>query len=460
MTTDSGTRGGGSVAVAERPKSPPQHTETSSPDRNRTHRATDAETTAPRRRRSRGGRRRNRSGETATGEQAERQPQRHGPATFDGPLPEAFAALGLDNTSLQAVAALGFTEPTPIQERALPVLLEGGDVVGIAQTGTGKTIAFGLPLAGSIDPTDNRVQAIVLVPTRELATQVLEVMDHLSRYFDFTAMGLVGGKRIAGDLIRLEKGAHVVVGTPGRVIDHIKRGTLNLRAAKFVVLDEADQMLDIGFLPDINYILRCVPKQRQTALFSATMPMSIKKLVYRYMDRPDEILVDPEQRTAEGVDQQYCEVSERDKILALQYLFEERGLGRSLIFRKTKIGVDRLTSQLRAAGVGAQAIHGDLHQGERDRVMKDFREGRLEFLVATNVAARGLDIPDIQHVINYDVPQNSEEYIHRIGRTARAGKRGYAITFVGEWDLDAWEKLIHDLGEERPEYLELPARWD
>ncbi|MCA9826347.1 MAG: DEAD/DEAH box helicase, partial [Dehalococcoidia bacterium] len=210
----------------------------------------------------------------------------------------------------------------------------------------------------------------------------------------------------------------------------------------------------------INYILRCVPKERQTALFSATMPMSIKKLVYRYMDRPDEIQVDPEQRTAEGVDQQYCEISERDKIMALRYLFEERGLGRSLIFRKTKIGVDRLTDQLRGAGVGAQAIHGDLRQSERDRVMRDFREGRLEFLVATNVAARGLDIPDIQHVINYDVPQNSEEYIHRIGRTARAGKRGYAITFVGEWDLDAWEKIIEELGEDRPEYLELPSRWD
>ena len=415
---------------------------------------------APRRRRSRGGRRRNRSTEQTGAEQTTRQPASRGPATFDGPLPEAFAALGLDDVALQSVGALGFEQPTPIQERALPVLLDGRDVVGIAQTGTGKTIAFGLPLARSIDATDNRVQALVLVPTRELATQVLEVMEHLGRYFGFTSMGLVGGKRIASDLLRLEKGAHVVVGTPGRVIDHIKRGTLNLKAARFVVLDEADQMLDIGFLPDINYILRCVPKERQTALFSATMPMSIKKLVYRYMDRPDEIQVDPEQRTAEGVDQQYCEISERDKIMALRYLFEERGLGRSLIFRKTKIGVDRLTDQLRGAGVGAQAIHGDLRQSERDRVMRDFREGRLEFLVATNVAARGLDIPDIQHVINYDVPQNSEEYIHRIGRTARAGKRGYAITFVGEWDLDAWEKIIEELGEDRPEYLELPSRWD
>jgi ATP-dependent RNA helicase DeaD len=459
-TTDSGARGGGSVAVAERPNRAAPTTERTPPDYNRNHRGDDTESAAPRRR-SRGGRRRNRSGDSTAGESTPtRQPDRKGPATFDGALPEAFKELGLGNVALQAVAVLGFTQPTPIQERALPVLLAGRDVVGIAQTGTGKTIAFGLPLAQTIDPTDNRVQALVMVPTRELATQVLEVMDHLGRYYNFTSMGLVGGKRIAGDLTRLEKGAHVVVGTPGRVIDHIKRGTLNLRAAKFVVLDEADQMLDIGFLPDINYILRCVPKQRQTALFSATMPMSIKKLVYRYMDRPEEILVDPEQRTAEGVDQQYCEVSERDKIQALKYLFEERGLGRSLIFRKTKIGVDRLTDQLRGAGVGAQAIHGDLRQSERDRVMKDFREGRLEFLVATNVAARGLDIPDIQHVINYDVPQNSEEYIHRIGRTARAGKRGYSITFVGEWDLDAWEKIIDDLGEERPEYLELPTRWD
>ena len=452
--------GGGSVAVAERPERAPQPADTAGNERNRGHVATDNPDAAPRRRRSRGGRRRNRSTEQTGAEQTTRQPASRGPATFDGPLPEAFAALGLDDVALQSVGALGFKQPTPIQERALPVLLDGRDVVGIAQTGTGKTIAFGLPLARSIDATDNRVQALVLVPTRELATQVLEVMEHLGRYFGFTSMGLVGGKRIASDLLRLEKGAHVVVGTPGRVIDHIKRGTLNLKAARFVVLDEADQMLDIGFLPDINYILRCVPKERQTALFSATMPMSIKKLVYRYMDRPDEIQVDPEQRTAEGVDQQYCEISERDKIMALRYLFEERGLGRSLIFRKTKIGVDRLTDQLRGAGVGAQAIHGDLRQSERDRVMRDFREGRLEFLVATNVAARGLDIPDIQHVINYDVPQNSEEYIHRIGRTARAGKRGYAITFVGEWDLDAWEKIIEELGEDRPEYLELPSRWD
>jgi ATP-dependent RNA helicase DeaD len=286
-------------------------------------------------------------------------------------------------------------------------------------------------------------------------------MDHLSRYFGFTSIGLVGGKRLSGDLTRLDDGAHVVVGTPGRVIDHLKRGTLDLKACTFVVLDEADQMLDIGFLPDINYILRSVPKQRRTALFSATMPMSIRKLVYRYMDRPTEIsVVDPGQRTAEGIAQLYCEVSERDKILALRYLFEERGLGRSLVFRKTKIGVDKLTAQLQAAGVGARAIHGDLRQGERDRVMKDFREGRLEFLIATNVAARGLDIPDIEHVINYDVPQNAEEYIHRIGRTARAGKSGYSITFVGEWDLDAWAKICEELGEEKPQYLELPSRWD
>ena len=446
--------GGSAVAIAERPNAIPS----------RAHRneGEPPPTDSPaRRRRRRGGRGRSGAGPSDNASAEPRSEARRGPATFDGPLPEAFATLGIGEVALHAVAALGFTEPTPIQERALPEMIDGRDVVGLAQTGTGKTIAFGIPLSRSIDPGLNRVQALVLVPTRELATQVLDVMDHLSRYFGFTSMGLVGGKRISGDLLRLERGAHVVVGTPGRVIDHLKRGTLELKACKFVVLDEADQMLDIGFLPDINYILRCVPKQRQTALFSATMPMSIRKLVYRYMERPAEIsVVDAGQRAAEGIDQLYCEVSERDKVLALRYLFEERGLGRSLIFRKTKIGVDRLTAQLQNAGVGAQAIHGDLRQGERDRVMKDFREGRLEFLVATNVAARGLDIPDIQHVINYDVPQNAEEYIHRIGRTARAGKSGYSITFVGEWDLEAWTKICQELGDEKPVYLELPARWD
>jgi ATP-dependent RNA helicase DeaD len=350
--------------------------------------------------------------------------------------------------------------PTPIQEATLPLLLDGDDVVGLAQTGTGKTIAFGLPLARAIDPSVNAVQAVVLVPTRELANQVRDVIDHLGKFYGFTTLGLIGGGRVHTDLVALERGAHVVVGTPGRVIDHMKRGTLSLREIRFAVLDEADQMLDIGFARDIDYILRVTPKERQTALFSATMPESIGRIVYRYMRKAERVAVTPEQRTVEGVDQFYCEVSDREKFLALRYLYETESLGRSLIFRRTKIGVDRLTAQLQEAGVGARAIHGDLRQGQRDRVMADFRSGELEFLVATNVAARGLDIPDIEHVINYDVPQNPDEYIHRIGRTARAGKKGSAYTFVGEWELDEWDRIVDTVGAEKLSHVALPTRWD
>lgn len=375
-------------------------------------------------------------------------------------ISESFRALGVDETGLAAIAALGFTEPTPIQEAALPRMLAGEDLVGLAQTGTGKTIAFGLPLARAIDPSKHEVQAVVMVPTRELANQVRESIEHLGKFYGFSTVGLVGGSRVKTDIAELEKNPHVVVGTPGRVIDHLKRGTLLLHRVHFVVLDEADQMLDIGFARDIDYILRTVPKDRQTALFSATMPESIGRLVYRYMRKAERVSVTPEQRTAEGIEQFYSEVSERDKFFALRYIYEQHGLGRTLIFRNTKIGVDKLTAQLRAAGVPAQAIHGDLRQGQRDRVMGDFKAGRLDFLVATNVAARGLDIPDIEHVINYDVPQNAEEYIHRIGRTARAGKSGASYTFVGEWDLAAWDTIVREVGEEHLSHLKLPARWD
>jgi ATP-dependent RNA helicase DeaD len=219
-------------------------------------------------------------------------------------------------------------------------------------------------------------------------------------------------------------------------------------------------MLDIGFARDIDHILRMTPKERQTALFSATMPTSIERLVYRYMRGARKVSVMPEQRTAEGIAQYYCEVSERDKIKAMRYLYEQMDLGKSLVFRNTKVGVDRLTESLRRNGVGAEAIHGDLRQTQRDRVMADFRTGKLEFLVATNVAARGLDIPDIQHVINFDVPQNPEEYIHRVGRTARAGKKGSAVTFVGEWELDEWDAIMQTVGAEEFEHIRIPARLD
>jgi len=382
------------------------------------------------------------------------------PTAFDGPLPEQFAALGIDEEGLRAIASLGFETPTPVQREAIPFLHQGRDVVGLAETGTGKTIAFGLPLARSVDPTVAATQALVLVPTRELATQVHETLAHLGKFYGFTAIPLVGGKRIATDLQRLSLHPHVVVGTPGRVIDHIDRGTLDLRAIRFLVLDEADQMFDIGFARDIDYIIRRVPRERQTALFSATMPPPIARLVGRYMRDAEQVSVAGGQQPASGVRQYFCEVAERDKILALRHLYEQMDLGRSLIFRRTRIGVDRLTAQLQQAGVAARAIHGDLRQSERDRVMLDFRTGRLEFLVATNVAARGLDIPDIEHVINYDVPQNPEEYIHRVGRTARAGKKGASVTFVSEWELADWDRILSALEGPQPEALPLPSRWD
>jgi ATP-dependent RNA helicase DeaD len=447
------------TATLEPPRVAPSQTrETHSPDHHHSPAPHEA-APAVRRRRSRGGRGRGTGAAPAT------PPAGHHGATLQlpeaaAPVSEAFRELGVDDTGLQAIAALGYELPTPIQNAAMPVMLDGEDVVGLAQTGTGKTIAFGLPLARTIDPALNEVQAIVLVPTRELAKQVRDVMEHLGRFYGFTTLGLVGGGRVQTDLIALERGVHVVVGTPGRVIDHIKRGTVSFRSVRFLVLDEADQMLDIGFARDIDYILRSVPKDRQTGLFSATMPESIWRIVYRYMRNAQRIAVDPEQRTAEGVQQFYCEVSDREKFLALRHLYETQNLGRSLIFRRTKIGVDRLTAQLQQSGVPARAIHGDLRQSQRDRVMTDFRSGTLEFLVATNVAARGLDIPDIEHVINYDVPQNAEEYIHRIGRTARAGKEGSSYTFVSEWELAEWDTIVRAVGQDNLEHLRLPAHWD
>lgn len=414
---------------------------------------------AVRRRRSRGGRGHG-TGSAGTPDIAPSHGGTLQLPSADAPVSEAFRELGVDEIGLQAIAALGYELPTPIQAAALPLMLDGDDVVGLAQTGTGKTIAFGLPLARTIDPALNEVQAVVLVPTRELAKQVRDVMEHLGKFYGFKTLGLVGGGRVQTDLIALERGVHVVVGTPGRVIDHIKRGTVSFRSVRFMILDEADQMLDIGFARDIDYILRSVPKDRQSGLFSATMPESISRIVYRYMRNAKRVAVDPEQRTAEGVEQFYCEVSDREKFLALRHLYETKNLGRSLIFRRTKIGVDRLTAQLQASGVPARAIHGDLRQSQRDRVMADFRNGSLEFLVATNVAARGLDIPDIQHVINYDVPQNAEEYIHRIGRTARAGKAGSSFTFVSEWELAEWDTIVRTVGEENLEHLRLPSHWD
>lgn len=361
--------------------------------------------------------------------------------------PTAFRGLGMSERMLSVLTALGFEEPTPIQEQSIPLLLDGKDVVGQAQTGTGKTVAFGIPAVDLCDPTMGEAQAIVLVPTRELAAQVGSVLEYFARAAGLEATVLMGGRRLDDDFANLERGPQVVVGTPGRVIDHLDRRTLNLSWVKLAVLDEADRMLDIGFEPDMRRILRRCPEGRQTALFSATIPTPIKTLIWRYMREPQEIHVAPEAATAEGISQRYYEVAARDKLRAVEELLPELD-GRTLVFCNMKVTVDRLVDRLHRAGLNADAIHGDRNQSKRDRVMGRFRAGELQFLVATDVAARGIDIPDVAHVVNYDLPQTAEDYIHRVGRTGRAGKAGSAVSFVGEWDFEQLDKILAVVGDE------------
>ena len=361
--------------------------------------------------------------------------------------PAAFRRLGMSGRMLSVLTALGFAEPTPIQEQAIPLLLEGRDVVGQAQTGTGKTVAFGIPAVEMCDPSMGEAQAIVLVPTRELAAQVGTVLEYFARAAGLEATVLMGGRRLKDDFANLERGPQIVVGTPGRIIDHLDRRTLNLSWVKLAVLDEADRMLDIGFEPDMRRILRRCPEDRQTALFSATIPTPIKTLIWRYMREPEEIHIAPEAATAEGIAQRYYEVADRDKARAVEELLPELA-GRTLVFCNMKVTVDRLVARLRHAGLDADAIHGDRDQNKRDRVMGRFRAGELQFLVATDVAARGLDIPDVTHVVNYDLPQTAEDYVHRVGRTGRAGKEGSAVSFVGEWDFEQLDKILKVVGED------------
>ena len=357
----------------------------------------------------------------------------------------AFKALGLGDQSLATVAILGFDDPTPIQAETLPPLLAGRDVVGQAQTGTGKTLAFGLAIVEQVDPSLDTVQAIVLVPTRELAQQVYGVMAFLANARGLGTTALMGGRRLQQDFDNLQARPQIIVGTPGRIIDHLTRRTLSLDDVRVAILDEADRMLDIGFEPDIRRILARSPSERQTALYSATIPTPIKTLIWRYMRDPLHVDIEPEQAFAPQINQIYYEVAARDKLAALIELLPEIR-GQTLVFCNMKVTVDRLVRRLRDRGIPVEAIHGDLPQGKRDRVMNDFRRGDVQMLVATNVASRGLDIPDVAHVVNFDLPDSPDEYTHRIGRTGRAGREGSAITFVAEWDVETFEKVVKAAG--------------
>jgi ATP-dependent RNA helicase DeaD len=348
----------------------------------------------------------------------------------NGSSEAAFAHLGLSEPLLRAVAALGFEAPTPIQAKAIPVLLKGSDLLGQAQTGTGKTAAFALPLIQSVDEGRNDVQALVLVPTRELAIQVAGGIYDFAKQTGLRIVPVYGGQPIDRQFRALRAGAQIVVGTPGRVLDHIRRGSLTLDKVRFCTLDEADEMLALGFAEDMEAILAQLPAERQLAFFSATMPPRIAALTKEYLRSPVHISIETKRRTVETTQQTYYEVPKGKKLEALARVLDMETPGPTIVFCRTRQETQELSEALRLRGYNAEPIHGDMNQPERDRVMRRFREGQADLLVATDVAARGLDIETVTHVINYDIPWDVEQYIHRVGRTGRAGRTGDAITLV------------------------------
>ena len=341
-----------------------------------------------------------------------------------------FKELGLSQPVLDALEHLGYKQPTPIQEETIPLLLQGRDVIGQAQTGTGKTAAFGLPMLEYVDPSANEIQALVLTPTRELCIQVTQALRAYGEQRGINVVAIFGGAPIREQAARLKDNAHVVVGTVGRVMDMIGRHHLFLDQARYVVLDEADEMLDLGFLEDVEKILGRCPSGRQTALFSATMPPEIKKLAEKRMYEPETIKVKAATLTIDTVAQSFIEVGDKEKQDKLTEVVKAEDPKQAIIFVRTKIGVDRLARRLGDSGMRVKTLHGDMSQGARDGVMIAFKDGRERLLVATDVAARGLDIAGVSHIINYDVPNSPDVYVHRIGRTGRAGEKGRAITFI------------------------------
>ena len=358
-----------------------------------------------------------------------------------------FGEIEVPATIARAIEQMGFVTPTEVQARAIPPLRRGEDLIGQAQTGTGKTAAFGIPIVEKIEPSSMHVQALVLTPTRELCVQVTDEIARLGQFRGVRTVAIYGGSSMDKQIEGLKRGAQVVIGTPGRVLDLIRRGELRLDRVNTVILDEADRMLDMGFIVDVETILSRAPRQRQTALFSATMPYAILRICDRFMKRdPAHVTVRPDLKTVETVRQVVYFVAEQDKVAALLELTDQFGFDRLLVFRHTQIGVDRLAATLQRRGKNVAGLHGGLSQRERDRTLAAFRAGKIQFLIATNVASRGLDITDLPYVVSYDIPEDADTYVHRIGRTGRAGKEGTAITFVGEWDLDAWEGIRAEVG--------------
>lgn len=343
----------------------------------------------------------------------------------------SFADLNLDPRVLQALSDVGYETPSPIQAEAIPPLLEGNHVVGLAQTGTGKTAAFALPILSRIDLHQKTPQALVLAPTRELALQVAEAFERYAAHLPgISVLPVYGGQGYGVQLSALRRGVHVVVGTPGRIMDHLDKGTLDLTALKFVVLDEADEMLNMGFAEDVEQILSTTPDDKQVALFSATMPKQIRRMTQVHAPGAVEISVKSKTATASNVTQRYVKVAHHQKLDALTRILEVENFDGMIIFVRTKSATEELAERLRARGFSAAAINGDVVQQQRERTIDQLRKGSLDILVATDVAARGLDVERISHVVNHDIPTDTESYVHRIGRTGRAGRSGNAISFV------------------------------
>jgi len=354
---------------------------------------------------------------------------------------ECFRDLPLSMEVLRGIEELGFDNLFPIQAQAITPLLEGKDVIGQAQTGTGKTAAFGIPMIERLDPQVKNVQGLVLVPTRELAVQVAKHLGLLGKYAKMKVLPVYGGEPIGKQISVLKNGVQIVVGTPGRIIDLLDRRILNLTSVKIVVLDEADRMLDMGFIDDIEYILGKVPQNRQISLFSATIDQSLMKLCGKYMKNPEKILVSKDEIALTQMTQYYMVINPHSKFEVLCKILDENHINKAIIFCKTRLGTSMLADKLRETGYDAKPLHAGFTQPQRDSVMDDFRKGKLKLLIATDVAARGLDIQGITHIINYDVPLDALVYFHRIGRTARKGQGGTAITLVGYGEITMFNDI-------------------
>ncbi len=350
---------------------------------------------------------------------------------------ETFAELGLSESLLKTLTEIGYETPSPIQAECIPILLDGHDILGMAQTGTGKTAAFALPLMETIDIKLNKPQALILTPTRELAIQVAEALQSYAKNLPgFHVLPIYGGQSYTIQLKQLARGTHVIVGTPGRVMDHLERKTLNLDSLKTLVLDEADEMLRMGFIDDVEWILEHTPEQHQTALFSATMPEQIRRVAQKYLVEPREVKIKAATATVAAIRQVYWQVSGLHKLDALTRILEvEDDFDAAIIFVRTKTATVELADKLNARGYAAAALNGDLNQQMRERVIEQLKSGALDIVIATDVAARGIDVPRISHVVNYDIPYDTEAYVHRIGRTGRAGRTGNAILFVAPREI-------------------------